>query len=232
MPRDFKTPPAVNGNGILHHVTDTWANRPSASASNRGLIYEVSDVGDGELFYLSDGAAWHMFPYGQVLKATNQEWIAANNNTTQTPFSCAVPANFLTQGSMFRMRSWGYINHRASADTLTFRVMLPSGAGASANQLMAYGAVMDTTLRTGLFFLLDANFHIETAGSSGNARGSMSMIEEFTGVAASRVRLGGAPAGGTVNTTVASVIRLEVQWNNAHADNDLFIIGSSIEKLR
>jgi len=143
--------------------------------------------------------------------------------------SWTVPANFDTNGSVFRLTAWGVFS-TTSTPTLSLGFYLGGVAGAA---LLTTGAITTGTTLTNVPWLVEAIVVIRTTGATGSAK-SRGRCEFGTSVSAiSHLPMPNTADTSTVtiDTTTAKQFTVGAQWGTANASNTITCQHFLVESL-
>ena len=129
-----------------------------------------------------------------------------------------IPANLLAVGDIIRIKVFCTVVDSNGSDTLT--PILNFGGTA-----IATGAALDVADNDIVYAWADV--HVTTAGSSG----AMTAISEIRTDALGAVHVIGTTALTSKDTTGSLAVALNVDWDAAHADNEVRIDAFSVELI-
>ena len=139
-----------------------------------------------------------------------------NTTTAADIFSYTIPANTLEVGDIVRVKVFCTVIDTNGSDTLT--PVLNFGGSA-----IATGAALDVADSDIVF--AEADVHVTATGSSGTC----TAIAEIRSDALGAVHVIGQTALTSMDTTGGLAVALNVDWDAAHADNEVRIDAVSIE---
>ena len=139
-----------------------------------------------------------------------------NTTTAADLFSYQIPANTLEKGDIVRIKVSCTVVDNNGSDTLT--PILNFGGSA-----IATGAALDVADDDIVF--AEADVHVTATGSSG----TMTAISEIRTDALGAVHVIAATNLTSKDTTGSLAVALNVDWDAAHADNEVRIDAVSIE---
>jgi hypothetical protein len=141
------------------------------------------------------------------------------NTTTQTAFdkSYSIPANTLAVGNIIRLHAWGV--NRLATGTCTLRVRIGGG------QVMIVSLPF-AAIGVDVWWDFKAAFIVRSIGASGSIQPGRPM-ETIYGAASLETPVGPV----TVDTTIARVLDLTVEWSAANVGNTITMRGLVVEIL-
>ena len=139
-----------------------------------------------------------------------------NTTTAADLFSYTIPANTLEVGDIVRIKVFCTVIDTNGTDTLT--PILNFGGSA-----IATGAALDVADSDIVF--AEADVHVTATGSSGTC----TAIAEIRSDALGAVHVIGQTALTSMDTTGGLAVALNMDWDAAHADNEVRIDTVSIE---
>ena len=141
-----------------------------------------------------------------------------NSTDAADLFSYQIPANTLEKGDIVRIKVFCTVVDSNGTDTLT--PILKFGGTA-----IATGAALDVADNDIVYAWADV--HVTTAGSSG----AMTAIGEIRTDANGGTSVTAATNLSSKDTTAALAVALNVDWDAAHADNEVRIDAFSVELI-
>ena len=141
-----------------------------------------------------------------------------NTTTAADLFSYQIPANTLEKGDIVRIKVFCTVVDSNGSDTLT--PVLNFGGSA-----IATGAALDVADSDIVYAWADV--HVTATGSSG----TMTAIAEIRTDALGVVHVPAATNLSSKDTTGSLAVALNVDWDAAHADNEVRIDAVSIELI-
>jgi hypothetical protein len=159
---------------------------------------------------------------GPFAPAPIADGAALASSTTLTDISptpaLVVPANFLTPGTVLRVKARGRFS-TTSTPTLLLGVYVGAVAGTA---IATTGAITTTSGVTNVPWELEADVICRTVGASGTVLG-MGFVRGISGtVGVSSVPLpASAPATVTWDTTAAKSLTIGAQWGTSSASNTI-----------
>lgn len=188
------------------YSSDTFANRPSASTTNKGLVFKATDVGADGFYYVSTGAAW--VAWGpQTIKARSGIITAGVAGAETDLITTTVPANFITQHTQFRIYINGDLDHRATAENTIFRIYIGATVG------LTFTLADTANARTNAPWQLQAEARVGNIGAGGNYRMDARVLDTFSGAAPGTSRATPQSTSATIalDTTAQATIRVTSQ---------------------
>lgn len=148
---------------------------------------------------------------------------AISNVNTETTFSngtFTIPANFLTDGTVLRVRGRATITAHNATDTLNVKIKL------GGNQIIASGAIQNAANDVCAF---DAFVTVRLSGASGTFIGSGYVADGVAETATAKVD---ACASTSIDTTATQAVTVTATWSAANAGDSVRLDEFVVELVR
>lgn len=169
----------------------------------------------------------------ELLAAATADGTAVANTAAETIIfpAIAIPANFLQDGRLLRIRAFGKLSTTATP-TIQFGVRLGGVAG---TLVMQSEAITNGSAVTNVNWSLEAYLQVRSNGASGTVLG-MGEVKVHTAAATVVSNVFGvsgydAPATATVDFTASKDLVVTAIWSAASASNTLTGLVYSVEAL-
>jgi hypothetical protein len=164
---------------------------------------------------------------------------AVGNTVTETIIvpDYTFPAGEFNTGVKYRGWVWGKVSNVVTAvPTMTFRVRIGAATLSATWVTASAAAACNASANTDLSFMGKFEIVCRTVGTAGTGAvmGNISLpnITGATSALVGEIMLpASAPTTGTLNTTIANVLSVSIQWSAANAANTITVTNYALECL-
>jgi hypothetical protein len=143
------------------------------------------------------------------------EQLASQASSVPLP---VIPGNFLTLGTKISGKIWGTVGNTGTPN-IRFRVVLKNSAGTVVYTLTDTAATAMSTITGNMEFIYDFDAITSAVGSSGSITARCGLLYGTSAIA--QVKIVGAPAAVTVDTTASYTLDVLQTWGSNSASNTL-----------